>query len=234
MKRLKRMMLVIPICAIMALPVIANVGTAFDAEYSQEWNDATAKVEAVFKCEHKEDFWKDLARDVGIGAIGALIGGVVAFLVNLLTKQADESSRRKVALTAAAAYFDSYIGDVRTGIDIMNNLLTAQPINGLMPDSSWKTYDLPTEIVSAVLCAIKGNTTTTVGFPANEFMRHTKNYFVNICSRVNKMILDKKIIMEDLRELSKNSKDVLAMLEYIAKCLDNKGGFHKLNNQEGK
>jgi len=167
-----------------------------------------------FYCRHDDSLssiGKESLKGAVSGSIGALIGGVVTFLVTWESKKKEMKAKHKermyVALTSAIAYFDAYIGDVNQGLETITGKLAGGLSYAVMPSASWKTYELPTDVVAAILESINGFKDTGE-LQAKEFMRHTKNYFVNICTNVDH-------VDELSRQMNKGRKDLLMSFKHM-------------------
>lgn len=144
-----------------------------------------------------------------------------------------KKSTNKVANKVAKAIMMMFRDEISTGISILEDYIKSPTSTMLMPNESFGTHLLSSDVIHAVLEKAK-NKKTVVGFPQDEFLKHLTNYYMHICVRVNQVIKAKEPLQKYCNDVTKDlldpAKGVLAMVEEIIKSFEPKacGGITKV------
>ena len=112
---------------------------------------------------------------IGSGCLGAILGWG---LTNL--------SRRRVANKVTKAILEMFRDEIKVGIDILTAYIKS-PTPMLMPNESFGTHLLSSDVIEAVLVKTK-NLKVATGFSPHDFLKHLTNYYLHICVNVNQTI----------------------------------------------
>ena len=142
---------------------------------------------------------------IGSGCLGAILGW---WLTNL--------SRRRVANKVTKAILEMFRDEIKEGIDILTAYIKS-PTPMLMPNESFGTHLLSSDVIEAVLVKTK-NVKVATGFSPHEFLKHLTNYYLHICVNVNQAITSGQSLPANATsQYLVPAQGVLAMVDEIIK-----------------
>ena len=95
-------------------------------------------------------------------------------------------SNRKAADRTTKAIMEMFRDEIKVGIDILTAYIKS-PTPMLMPNESFGTHLLSSDVIEAVLVKTK-NLKVATGFSPHDFLKHLTNYYLHICVNVNQTI----------------------------------------------
>lgn len=128
-------------------------------------------------------------------------------------------SQRKAADVVAKAIMEMFRDEIAVGIDILEEYINAGKRKGFMPNESFGTHTLSSDVIAAVIGKTR-RIKRASGFPPNEFLKHLSNYYLHICTNVNNLNADKAPPQEAESEFLNPARGVLSMVETIIKAFE--------------
>ena len=127
-------------------------------------------------------------------------------------------SRRKAANKVTKAVMQMFCDEIQIGVKILTEYIKSPTSTALMPNESFGTHLLSSDVIEAVLMKTK-NAKVTTGFPPCEFLKHLTNYYLHICVNVNNTIIAKQSLPTDAgKRYLGPAQGVLAMVDEIIKA----------------